>query len=886
MIRHPSIDFASIASAVLSRGLYYLEQWLPGGKESKGEYKALNPTRSDSKVGSFSVNLRTGAWADFATDDKGGDLISLYAYLNNLEQLAAAKVLAGMVGIDSPGVEPESLYDKAVQIVVKSRQASISAIQRSLRIGYNRAAILVEEMEHAGVVSPIQNDGSREVLVPVAVKNVVDFPKVEKPKPPKTYWNPILPAPGDAGDPPVAHPVRGKSDAFWSYKDISGSPNGFVHRFRTSDGGKETLPVCFAEHSKTGAREWRWMAFPEPRPLYGLDKLAMYPELAVLLVEGEKCAEAAARLLPDFVVVTWPGGSKAVSKVDWLPLYGRIVYAWADCDAQRERLTKVHIDAGIDPESMQLLPEDKQPGMRAMLQIRDILTGIDHDMQFHFVNIQKPGAKPNGWDVYDAIDDGMNGQDLTAFIHNTRKIESESEKPIPLDRNSKSKPEPKNKKPIDWGKFNRLVKEFVLIYGTDTCFDIGRRMVIKINHLRLAAGAEYVKMWLASDKRRMILPDQLVFDPSGRCKPPDINLFDGLPMVPIPGDFEPIMELLYHLCADSADNEDDVGAIVQWTLKWLALPLQKLGTKMRSALVFHGPQGAGKNLFFEIIAKVYGRYAIVVGQEQIEDKFNDWASQKLFVIGDEVVARQELYHQKNKLKAFITGETIQINTKMMPLRTEANHVNVVFLSNEHQPLALEVGDRRYFVIYTPPSRNDGLYKRVAECLDNGGVEAFYHYLMKLDLSGFSEFDHPPMTAAKRDLIDLGLRPTERFLREWFSGHLPLPLHACSAGQLFKVFKHWSALNGERFPPNQEQFTKTIKKSIQMISRARNQPDLLTYKVVKIPYSNTSQKSERCWIPHGEGPGEDQTEGAWMACQIANFNGKIDAFTDRNGGDDR
>jgi len=457
---------------------------------------------------------------------------------------------------------------------------------------------------------------------------------------------------------------------------------------------------------------------------------------------------------------------------------------------------------------------------------------------------------------------------------------------IPIDRKPKSKPKSKEKKPIDWGKFNRLVEEFVLIYGTDTCFDIGRRMVVKINHLRLAAGADYVKMWLASDKRRMILPDQLIFDPSGRCELPDINLFDGLPMVPVDGDCEPIMELLYHLCADSADNPDDVAAVVQWTLKWLALPLQRLGTKMRSALVFHGPQGAGKNLFFEIIAKIYGRYAVVVGQEQIEDKFNDWASQKLFVIGDEVVARQELYHQKNKLKAFITGETIQINTKMMPLRTEANHVNVVFLSNEHQPLALEVGDRRYFVIYTPPARNDGLYKRVADCLDNGGIEAFYHYLKKLDLSGFSAFDHPPMTAAKRDLIDLGLRPAERFLREWVSGYLPLPLHACSAGQLFKVFKHWSALNGERFPPNQEQFTKTIKKSIQIISKARDKPDLLTYKVVKVIYSNNSQKSERCWIPHDDGPGAEQTEGAWMASQIANFNGKIDTFTDRNSGENR
>ncbi|MFV0370351.1 MAG: DUF5906 domain-containing protein, partial [Azonexus sp.] len=260
---------------------------------------------------------------------------------------------------------------------------------------------------------------------------------------------------------------------------------------------------------------------------------------------------------------------------------------------------------------------------------------------------------------------------------------------------AKSKKAAKEEKPINWERYNDLLDNFVLIYGTDTCYDLKVRMIIKVNHLRLAFGSDYVKMWLNSERRRMMMPDQLVFDPSCRVEVPAINLFEGFAMKAAKGDCSPIIELLAHLCADSAESDQGVEAVIDWALKWLALPLQRPGTKMRSALVFHGPQGAGKNLFFEIVAKIYGRYALVVGQEQLEDKFNDWASQKLFLIGDEVVARQELYHQKNNLKAFITGETIQINTKMMPLRTETNHVNVVFLSNEHQPLALEDGDRRY-----------------------------------------------------------------------------------------------------------------------------------------------------------------------------------------------
>jgi len=64
------------------------------------------------------------------------------------------------------GGESDPLYDEAVAIVLKSRRASISAVQRHLRIGYNRAARLIEEMERAGLVSPMQSNGNREVLAP------------------------------------------------------------------------------------------------------------------------------------------------------------------------------------------------------------------------------------------------------------------------------------------------------------------------------------------------------------------------------------------------------------------------------------------------------------------------------------------------------------------------------------------------------------------------------------------------------------------------------------------------------------------------------------------------------------------------------------------------
>jgi S-DNA-T family DNA segregation ATPase FtsK/SpoIIIE len=70
---------------------------------------------------------------------------------------------AGLAGADA---EQDPLYDEAVRIVTETRKASISGVQRRLKIGYNRAARMVETMEEAGIVGPLEANGSREVLVP------------------------------------------------------------------------------------------------------------------------------------------------------------------------------------------------------------------------------------------------------------------------------------------------------------------------------------------------------------------------------------------------------------------------------------------------------------------------------------------------------------------------------------------------------------------------------------------------------------------------------------------------------------------------------------------------------------------------------------------------
>ena len=96
-------------------------------------------------------------------------------YIDEILQAPLSPTL-GLTGLETmlPGdvadAEQDPLYDQAVQIVIETRKASISGVQRRLKIGYNRAARMVETMEQAGMVGPLQANGTREILVPATRK--------------------------------------------------------------------------------------------------------------------------------------------------------------------------------------------------------------------------------------------------------------------------------------------------------------------------------------------------------------------------------------------------------------------------------------------------------------------------------------------------------------------------------------------------------------------------------------------------------------------------------------------------------------------------------------------------------------------------------------------
>lgn len=412
-----------------------------------------------------------------------------------------------------------------------------------------------------------------------------------------------------------------------------------------------------------------------------------------------------------------------------------------------------------------------------------------------------------------------------------------------------------------------LVRYAVAYTTPATIWDRVLRIPLRPGDLRHVLDRELYKAFMNHNGKLVIRPDDVVFDPTQTCPAHCVNLFRGMPIQPRPGDCGLILELLDHLMSASSKYPDEVRTNTDWLLRWIAYPLQNPGAKMATAVVMHGPQGTGKSMFWETVLRLYGEYGKVAGQTQLESKYNDWVSRSLLTVFEEVAAPSELLHAKNQLKALVTSEYLLIESKFQAVRKEKNSCNFVFLSNEARPLAIEADDRRHAVFWTAGKRTDGLYAKVAQSLHYGALEAFYHHLLGLELGDFSEHTPPPLTSAKMDLVELGLRPAERFARDWLSRSLELPLWACSTGQLYKAFQRWARMQGERTIVNQNLFTSTVAKF------ARHQLSRLKC----APSRGSDGAPITIWLPEGTGPQPGVTNYEFALASVAAFDAPMARF---------
>ncbi|GLS17284.1 hypothetical protein GCM10007874_02990 [Labrys miyagiensis] len=165
----------------------------------------------------------------------------------------------------------------------------------------------------------------------------------------------------EAAPPPDWRKIFGREPTkVYSYRNEAGALLHFVARFDESDGRKDFRPLVWT-HNGTGDGKWLSRAYNSPRPLYGLVDLAEAPGKPVLIVEGEKAADAARSIFPECVVLSWSGGAGAVNKADWRPLKGRQVTLWPDNDdAGRAAMSQVAITLrAVGAQRVVLVPVPK-----------------------------------------------------------------------------------------------------------------------------------------------------------------------------------------------------------------------------------------------------------------------------------------------------------------------------------------------------------------------------------------------------------------------------------------------------------------------------------------------------------------------------------------------
>ncbi|WP_439125500.1 MAG: DUF927 domain-containing protein [Pseudomonas rhizophila] len=264
-------SFADVKSAALKDIDRVLSHWLPNGKRVDGgkEYTAPNPTRTDKRAGSLKVNLSKGTWADFATGDKGGDLIDLVRYLDGGTDVEACNKLADLLHVSAGAAQSNPIPSK-------SKAPEWIAIQ----------PIPVEAMNKC----PAKH---RQHGVPSKV------------------W--IY---RDAQGQPLMALYR-----FDLGPDEDGKPR------------KVFAPLTWCQRADGQTTQWRWQGLPDPRPLLHLDELSQRLDAQVVLCEGEKAADAAAELMQGYVATCWPNGSNSWHKADLTPLKGRSVLLWPDNDS-------------------------------------------------------------------------------------------------------------------------------------------------------------------------------------------------------------------------------------------------------------------------------------------------------------------------------------------------------------------------------------------------------------------------------------------------------------------------------------------------------------------------------------------------------------------------
>lgn len=538
----------------------------------------------------------------------------------------------------------------------------------------------------------------------------------------------IVPVPAGLPEPDlrIGRPVSSQEPNWhlrkaWAYRGENGELLFYVVRFdhaseRDSKGKpkKKVLPFCYFGQSAG----WRHLGHGlHKNPLYRLPELITRPTAPVLLVEGEKACDAAAALFPEYVCLSWMGGTGQIRKADFSPLANRNVTYWPDADKSGETSVAHIIE---------------------MLRLADAGS---------LKVVEPPSSLPLSWDLGDETPDGLNRNRL---VDEARVVDLPAVKPLSTLNGSE------------------LVGRLVYNVGTEHFIDPESQ--IRLDASQLDALFRHVvegrnkmpAILLANPKLRKViamtyrpgLPDSIFADANGnylfntwrpsRVKscPGDAGLFEGHLRYLCPTDEE------YGLLADS-----------------LAFMVQRPGEKLKFAPVLVGRQGTGKSAIASIMRKILGEHnTTVASTSEIRSDFNEWVSEKQLVVIEEIMALGRI-EVMNTLKPLITESILSVNKKYVRRYEIENAANFIFLTNHRDALKLDDDDRRYFVIASDRAPNGQEYYKTFFDWAYANLGVILHWLESRDLSAFDPNRRPPMTAGKSQMIELSKDPKRQVVEQ-------------------------------------------------------------------------------------------------------------------------
>lgn len=264
------------------------------------------------------------------------------------------------------------------------------------------------------------------------------------------------------------------------------------------------------------------------------------------------------------------------------------------------------------------------------------------------------------------------------------------------------------------------------------------------------------KWWLGNVNRRQYRT--LAFAP-GRELPDTYNLWQGFACEARPGD----CGLLLDHIRDNVCGGNPVH--YEYLMSWMARAVQKPDSPGEVAVIMRGRMGTGKSFAIKSFGSLWGRHFLQVSDpKHLVGSFNAHLRDCVILFGDEAFYAGDKKHE-SILKTMVTEETIMIEGKGVDAEAAPNYVHLMMASNSEWVVPAGVDERRFFVLDVGDAKmqDKNYFKAIQKQMDNGGREAFLHFLITRDLADF-DVRHFPKTAALQEQKVLSMSPEEQW---WF-----------------------------------------------------------------------------------------------------------------------